>query len=172
MSIGHIGRKSSNKNQASFIEPLLKSMRVHYQPHYNDYSNKVPHEKMVHKYQNFDMFIAASSEDGTPNGMLESMACGRPVIINNIGNAPELIKNGHNGFIVDMNQNAYREKIQWCVRNPSKVMEMGKNARLSILKGWTWELMSRNYLLLFDDILGIKRDKSLYENPALDHIKG
>lgn len=49
---------------------------------------------------------------------------------------------------------------------------MGKNARQEILKGWTWELMSKNYLLMFDSILGIKRDRALYENPALHHIKG
>lgn len=171
LSVGHIGKKSPNKNQTSFLEPVIKSMKLDYHPHYNDFSNAIPHDKMIHKYQYFDIFIASSSEDGTPNGMLESMACGRPVIINKIGNAPELIKDGYNGFIVDMNQDAYRKMIQWCIENPTKVVKMGENALKSILEGWTWKHMSRNYLYMFDKILGIKREKSLYDNPALYHIK-
>ena len=167
--IGHVGKKSKIKNQVDFIEPIIKATDVLYLPHYNSFSNKIPHEKMVFKYQEFDIFIAASSEDGTPNGMLEAMACGRPVIINRIGNAPELIKDGYNGFLVGKSGGEYIEKIKWCKNNPWKVIEMGKNARLSILQGWTWELMSRNYLYMFDTVLGIKRDNYLYENPSLYH---
>jgi len=173
LRIGHVGKKSPQKNQASFIEPMLKSIDMEFVPHYNDYSDKIPHEQMVHKYQEFDLFIAASTEDGTPNGMLEAMACGRPVIINRIGNAPELIKDGYNGFLVEMKQQDYIEKIRWCKKNPAAVIEMGKNARKSIIEGgWTWEMMSRNYLYMWDRILGIQRDHSLYENPALHHIEG
>jgi len=172
LSVGHIGKKSPNKNQTSFLEPIIKSMRLSYQPHYNDYSNAIPHDKMIHKYQYFDIFIAASSEDGTPNGLLEAGACGRPTIINHIGNAPQLIKDGYNGFIVDMKPEAYKEKIQWCMNHPKEVIKMGENGLKEIREKWTWKLMSRNYLLMFDRILGIERDSSLYENPALDHIQG
>ena len=49
---------------------------------------------------------------------------------------------------------------------------MGENALKEIREKWTWKLMSRNYLLMFDSILGIKRDRGLYENPALYHIEG
>jgi len=137
LSVGHIGKKSPNKNQAKFLEPLMESMKLQYNPHYNDYSNKIPHNKMIHKYQNFDIFIASSSEDGTPNGMLEAAACGRPIIINKIGNAPEFITNGYNGFVVEMNQDAYREKINWCIKHPREVVKMGENAFKEVTSKWT-----------------------------------
>jgi len=172
ISIGHIGKKSASKNQASFIEPIMKEMRIDYKPHYNNYKTSIPHKQMIHKYQDFDVFIAASSEDGTPNGMLEAGACGRSVIINKIGNAPELITNGVNGFVIPMQKEAYIDTIRWCKRNPNNVIKMGENMQKEICEKWTWELMSKNYLLMFDKIIGVRRDKKLYDNPALNHIKG
>jgi glycosyltransferase involved in cell wall biosynthesis len=135
LTIGHVGKKSPLKNQKKFIEPLFKDLDVDYNPCYNQFGNKVPHEQMVDKYQEFDLFLAASSEDGTPNGMLEAAACERATIINKIGNAPELIRDGHNGFLLNMDQAEYIDKIKWCQDNKDKVVEMGKNARQEILKG-------------------------------------
>lgn len=110
--IGHVGKKSPKKNQKTFIEPLMNKVEAFYEPCYNQFDNKVPHTQMVNKYQTFDMFIAASSEDGTPNGMLEAAACERSALINKIGNAPELIKNGVNGFLLNMNETEYIDKIR------------------------------------------------------------
>jgi len=133
--IGHVGKSSPNKNQKKFIEPVMNEVESFYEPHYNDCFNKIPHDQMVNKYQSFDMFIAASTEDGTPNGMLEAAACERSIIINKIGNAPEFIKSGYNGFLLNMDKEEYIDKIVWCQKNKDKVIEMGKNARKEILKG-------------------------------------
>jgi glycosyltransferase involved in cell wall biosynthesis len=168
---GHVGKKSPNKNQASFLEPVINDTNAFYVPHYNTFHDKIPHQNMVDVYQNFDIYIASSTEDGTPNGMLEAAACGRSAIINKIGNAPELIKNEYNGFCIDMDKNQYIEVIRWCMDHRDRVVTMGKNAREEIKK-WDWSLMAKNYLLMFDTVLGIKRSKDLYENPALYHIEG
>lgn len=135
--IGHVGKKSPNKNQSSFIEPLFNKVESFYEPHYNDCFNKIPHDQMPGKYQSFDMLIVASTEDGTPNSLLEAAACERSAFINKIGNAPELIKDGYNGFLLNKDENEYIDKIIWCQKNKDKVIEMGKNARKEILKGWT-----------------------------------
>ena len=170
--VGHVGKKSVNKNQKSFIEPMLESIDdIIYDPHYNDFSNKIPHKDMIYKYQNYDIMIVNSKEDGTPNGMLESMACERPVIINKIGNAPELIRNGINGFMVESNFEDYQEKIKFCRDNPKAVIKMGKQARKDIKKNWEWSILYKNYLYMFDTILGIKRDFYKYHyNNSFSHI--
>lgn len=167
--IGHVGKKGKMKNQSTIIEPVVKKSNIKYSPHYNDYRNKINHSDMVNVHQQYDIFIAASDEDGTPNGMLEAAACGRPIVINNIGNAPEFITNGYNGFVVNKKIDDYVDVVKWFKENPEKVIEMGKNARKEVEEKWTWDLMSRNYLYLFDNILNTKRDKEEYENPALYH---
>ena len=84
---------------------------------------------------------------------------------------PELIENYKTGILLDKpNVDLYVDAIKWCQNNPEKVVEMGKNIRKKIEQEWTWELMAKNYLFMFDSILQIQRDPSLYENPAKHHI--
>lgn len=49
-------------------------------------------------YSIADAFILPSREDNLPNVMLESLACGTPVISFDIGGMAEIIKNDFNGF--------------------------------------------------------------------------
>lgn len=48
-----------------------------------------------------DAFILPSREDNLPNVMLESLACGTPVICFPVGGMPDVIENGFNGVIAN-----------------------------------------------------------------------
>ncbi|WP_448518886.1 glycosyltransferase, partial [Rhodoflexus sp.] len=52
-------------------------------------------------YSAADAFILPSLMDNFPNTMLESIACGTPVIAFPIGGIPEAIRHGENGFICE-----------------------------------------------------------------------
>ncbi len=47
------------------------------------------------------LFISPSSHDGTPNTLLEAMACGSVPILGDIESLREWIEDGQNGFLVD-----------------------------------------------------------------------
>jgi|WetSurMetagenome_2_1015567.scaffolds.fasta_scaffold02911_17 glycosyltransferase involved in cell wall biosynthesis len=155
--IGHVGKASGNKldakGHARFIEPACKIANVIYIGHYNNYRNRIPHEKMPDFYQQIDAFIVSSETDGTPNGALEAAACGRPILSNRIGNMPELIKDGYNGFLIERNVDAYVEKLLYLKNNREHLREMGKNARKTIEENWTWKIMAENYRNMFRSIL-------------------
>jgi len=173
VKFGHIGKKSPKKGQSEYIEPAIEKTESRYFSHYNNYKSKVSHEKMPNLYQNFDVFLCASEEDGTPCPALEAAACGRPIISNKIGSMPELIENYKTGILLEKRDiDLYVDAIKWCKDNPEKVVEMGNNIRRKVETEWTWELMSKNYLYMFDYILQIDRGLSYYENPALHHIEG
>ena len=57
--------------------------------------------EMVEFYHSLDVYVCASRSEGTPNPCLEAAACGLPVITTAVGNMPELIRDGHNGFLVE-----------------------------------------------------------------------
>jgi len=155
--VGHVGKKCGSgtdaKGHKRFIEPACTKARVIYRNRYNNYKDRVPHEKMPDFYQEIDCFIVSSETDGTPNGALEAAACDRPVISNKIGNMPEFIKDGYNGFIVPRKVDAYVEKFVYWRDNREELIEMGKNARKEIEEKWTWKTMSNNYRKMFRDIL-------------------
>lgn len=52
-------------------------------------------------FQQADVFLLTSDREGTPNAVLEAMACGLPIISTNVGDVSSYITNGVNGFLVE-----------------------------------------------------------------------
>jgi glycosyltransferase involved in cell wall biosynthesis len=153
VTVGHVGKKAVNKGQEEYILPSIKISKAKSFLHFNDYTNSIPHKEMPAVYQNFDFYICSSYEDGTPNPALEAAACGRPILTNRIGNMPEFVVDGHNGFLVDRDIQQYVDKIRWFRTYPERLVQMGQNARKTVLEGWTWKIQSENYRKMFREIL-------------------
>jgi glycosyltransferase involved in cell wall biosynthesis len=152
---GHVGKKCPLKHQDDIILPALKETGLKSITNLSDYTNKRPYCEMAEIYNEMDVFVVASEEDGTPNPALEAASCGRPIISNRIGNMPEFIKDGYNGFLLDdMNVESYVEKLEYLKNNRDHLIEMGKNARKTVEEGWTWKIQSENYRKMFKSILG------------------
>ena len=49
-----------------------------------------------------DVYLVASREEGGPKAILESMASGVPIVSTRVGQAPELIRHGENGWLVEV----------------------------------------------------------------------
>jgi len=60
----------------------------------------VPDAEMPALYASLDALVVASRDEGGPYTMLESMACGTPVIATPVGLVPEVIEDGVNGIRV------------------------------------------------------------------------
>lgn len=61
----------------------------------------VPHAELKNYYGAVDMLILASSREGWANVLLESMACGTPVVATNIWGTPEVVAVPEAGVLVD-----------------------------------------------------------------------
>lgn len=114
------------------------------------YSQDVLSASLMQKwYQDIWVQITCSIKDGTPNQALESAACENINIGNAIGNLPEFINTGVNGFLIERNCDAIVEKLIWCKNNTGSVIEMGRESLKTVLSGWTWEVMALNYKNMF-----------------------
>jgi glycosyltransferase involved in cell wall biosynthesis len=81
--------------------------------------------------------------------VIEAMACGTPVIAFDRGSMPELIKNGHNGFLVD----TVDEAIDAVARLP----EIDRvDCRHHVEQHFTVERMSQDYIQVYEMILDAK----------------
>jgi len=84
--------------------------------------------------------------------LLESMACGTPAICTDVGGMPEIIDDGVTGFVVPPNDpESLRNKIHWLLRHPSDTYEMGRRARETVLKNFTWTAVVHRCLNAYTD---------------------
>lgn len=58
-------------------------------------------EKISMAYSAADVFVAPSVQDNLPNTVIESLACGTPVVAFNIGGMPDMIKHEHTGYLAN-----------------------------------------------------------------------
>ena len=64
---------------------------------------RVPHDELMSYFKASKIFVLNTAYEGLPHVTLEAMACGLPIVTTNVCGNPEVVKNGHNGFLVEYN---------------------------------------------------------------------
>jgi glycosyltransferase involved in cell wall biosynthesis len=111
-------------------------------------------EEMLAFYRSLDVYVCASRSEGTPNPCLEAAACGVPLITTPVGNMPELIRDGENGFFVERNVAGLTEKLARLHADPDLRHRLGKAARATVVESWDWRRQAARYAAMFRDVLG------------------
>lgn len=119
-----------------------------------EYLGCIKHDNLPKYYANADVTITPSRWE-EPFGMviIESLACGTPVIGSRIGAIPELIDNEENGFLVTPGSvNELKDTILWCKKHPDMLKEMGIRARQKAL-GFDWKIISEQLKEIYEGLL-------------------
>ncbi|MCL6634541.1 MAG: glycosyltransferase family 4 protein [Peptococcaceae bacterium] len=86
--------------------------------------------------------------------MLESMACGRPIVVSRAGGMPEVVADGVNGYLVEMGD--HRALADRCIRLLSDrklTRRMGEAGRQMVKQRFTKEIMVKNTLNVYNRVL-------------------
>lgn len=76
------------------------------------------------------VILPSECYENNPRTVLEAFALGKPVIGSRIGGIPELVRDGETGLTFEAgNIEDLRGKIECLINSPSRITEMGKNAR-------------------------------------------
>lgn len=114
----------------------------------------LPKEKIIQIYRNAYLHIIPSKSEGLPNVLLEAMSSGLPVVATAVGGNPEVISSGVNGFLVSPQAPLNMAKIVVKLLDDAKLRDkIGKNARKTIEKYYTWDRMTDRILQCYYDIL-------------------
>jgi glycosyltransferase involved in cell wall biosynthesis len=153
-TVVYVGKPVKEKGLLDYIKPACEMAGARLLINDRNYTNALGPDDMRELYNQADAYVVASIIDGTPNPALEAAACGVPIISNPIGNMPEFIKNGKNGFLIKGRDiNKYVNRLRWMMDSPIKRVNMGKEARKTILESWTWEKVLENERKAFREIL-------------------
>lgn len=115
------------------------------------FTGVVPFEDLPKLYSGADFFVLPTVAEGLPLVILEAMASGLPVISTNVSGVPEVIGNGHNGFIVPPKDTiALHERIKFLAQDDSLRKKMAKNARLTAVEKFSWRTVAEKTLSVYE----------------------
>ncbi|MHB8172756.1 MAG: glycosyltransferase family 4 protein [Thermincolia bacterium] len=110
-----------------------------------------PFEDMPYVYQAAEICVYPSCFE-EPFGlvMLEAQATAKPIVVSRAGGMPEVIKNGENGYIVEMeNHEALANRCAYLLCNPQLARTMGQTGRRYVEEGFTKEIMTAHTLEVY-----------------------
>jgi colanic acid/amylovoran biosynthesis glycosyltransferase len=93
-------------------------------------------EQIIELLQEADIFLAPSvtgedgDSEGVPGALVEALACGLPVLSTRHAGIPEVIRDGHSGYLVpERDTDALAQKLGYLIEHPELWPEMGRKGR-------------------------------------------
>ncbi|MDR0627412.1 MAG: glycosyltransferase family 4 protein [Bifidobacteriaceae bacterium] len=111
------------------------------------FAGLVPNDQIAPYYAAGQVFALPTRDrtlglqvEGLPLVALEAAAAGLPLVIGNSGGAPETVKDGQTGFVVDSTDvhDVARRLIE-LLANPSLACAMGEAGHSWVASDWTWD---------------------------------
>jgi len=111
-------------------------------------------QRLAQLYSACDLFICPSRIDNLPNTVLESMACGTPVIGSQVGGIPELVRPGQTGWLFDGSRaesgaqalrDAFAQKPVWG--------DYRQRCRALVMNEFSLEACARKHIAVYHELL-------------------
>ena len=113
----------------------------------------VDRSAIVERYRQADLFVTATTWEGMPNTVLEGMACGLPVVATRASGLEELVKDGVNGYLVNINDiSALAERMAQLINNPHERQRMSKESRTIAEREFAWEYITERYVEIYEQV--------------------
>ena len=101
----------------------------------------------------FDLFIFPSRHEGLGSILLDAMDFGLPIIASNVGGIPEIIKNGVNGILVNLNSfDDYYSALK-SLFSDTKMRSRMQQSNTEKGKDFSVKIMTDQYIKLYNQIL-------------------
>ena len=109
----------------------------------------IPHSEMPEFYASIDIYVCASLCEGTPNPVLEAMACGVPVISTDVGIVKEVLGEKQKEYILsERSKDCLKNKLKNLLEHLENLNELS-NENQEKIKQWDWVVMSEKFRQYF-----------------------
>lgn len=109
--------------------------------------------EMARAYSAADVFIVPTLEDNLPNTILESMACGTPVIATEVGGVPDMLEDGAGFLVPSRDPQALAERIVATTQDHSSLGNIAALARQRVTEKFSSDVQANSMLRLYNQLL-------------------
>jgi len=105
-------------------------------------------------YAAADVFVAPSVQDNLPNTVMESIACGTPVVAFNIGGMSDMIEHEKTGYLArPFDTDDLAQGIEWVLEDDERHKRLCESARAKAVNEYSLDIQAKRYLNLYEEIL-------------------
>lgn len=96
-------------------------------------------------YRALDLYLVTSRVEGGPKALLESMASGVPLVSTRVGMAPDIIKDGYNALLAEVDDvKMLSENALKIIKNKNLANQLANNG-FNIIEDYSWERIAKEY---------------------------
>jgi len=115
---------------------------------------QIPHHELPDYYSIGDVFAFPSLYEALGKVLIEAMACETPIVASNVGGIPEVVRHGHNGFLIpSKDSRKLGDYLIQILQNQDLASEFGRNGRKIALEKFTWSQTAKNLLKSYSEVL-------------------
>ncbi len=110
-------------------------------------------EKLANCYAAADAFLIPSLEDNLPYTVMESLACGTPVIAFTTGGIPDMVQHQYNGYLAQYRSSeSFADGMEWIIKHPDKE-KLNQQARQTVLDNFSENIIAEKHIKLYNDMV-------------------
>ncbi|MDD5420505.1 MAG: glycosyltransferase family 4 protein, partial [Methanomicrobiaceae archaeon] len=115
----------------------------------------VPFERVPLLINAADCLILPSHTEGVPNVLMESLACGVPVVSSDVGGCPEVVTDGATGLLVPPGDvPALVRAVRWMKDHPDERVVMGQRGREDIAMRYEQRILLDRLIAIHTGLIG------------------
>lgn len=162
INIGWVGNSKWNgeydhKGLNTIIKPVIEELisdGYNLNLHLADSNDRLRNRKEMAEYYNeIDLYICCSINEGTPNPILESFACGIPVITTDVGIVRDLFGPKQEPYIMEeRSKEELKKKILLFIDNLDDVEAISLE-NLKQIKKWSWKYKAQDFKKFIEKVL-------------------
>lgn len=110
-------------------------------------------DELVALYNLADVMVVPSLTENLSCVIMESLACGTPVVAFNIGGNSDMVEHKKNGYLAKEKEDAdLADGIIWCIENNNSA-KLSENARQKVLDNFTPDIVGKRYVELYKELI-------------------
>ncbi|MBK7104085.1 MAG: glycosyltransferase family 4 protein [Ignavibacteriae bacterium] len=130
------------------IENIARKLNIYYDIYFVGFQNDIGMYLKI-----FDLFVLSSKKEGLGTSIIDAMSIGLTIVATNTGGIPELIKNYHNGILVEpKNPNDLSKAIIELIENKVLRKLVSENAKKDSVN-YSIDKNIEQYKKLYNDLL-------------------
>lgn len=118
------------------------------------FAGRISDDDLPACYSLADVFVLSSLHEAFGIVILESMACGTPVVVSEVGGMIDLVEEGVTGFLCPIGDvDAFSNRIQGIISDSDLLRKMSDSARTQVAQKYSPDAIFKQYKAYFENII-------------------